>query len=78
MNNYAIAKSYHDAGYTIVPLRCDGSKSPLIEWKERNWSSLERYFVATAGIGILCGHRSGGWKCWIMTSPKRMTSGIHC
>ena len=62
------AQSYRRAGMSVIPIKCDGSKAPLlISWDEfmrrratkdevRTWFSGE----APPGIGIVGGEVSGG------------------
>lgn len=60
------AYRYVDAGFSVIPLRLDGSKSPAIAaWKpyaERLPTCKELYswFTKPAGIGLITGSVSGG------------------
>ena len=54
-----IARHYHDSGFAVLPLWCDGSKATRIKWRAYPWFQLERWFTMTAtGIGLLCGNLS--------------------
>ena len=62
-----IATAYRDAGLSVIPVRCDGSKSPLLSWKpftERVATDKELvdWFCGSreVGIGIVAGVISGG------------------
>jgi putative DNA primase/helicase len=72
----ACAHEYHRAGLAVVPLRTDGSKAPLVQWaratwRKPSWEELAPYFnrTAPAGIGILCGERSGGLEVLDFDDP---------
>jgi len=61
---YATARNYFQAGLNPIPLFLDGSKRPLIKWKqfttERiDWEKLSPCFEERVGIGIICGTPSG-------------------
>jgi putative DNA primase/helicase len=61
---YDHAKAYTDAGISVVPVRCDGSKAPAVAWKhyqERiaNDDELRSMFSNGCGIGIITGGVSG-------------------
>jgi putative DNA primase/helicase len=63
----APALAWHDAGWCVVPIKADGSKSPAVAWKDygtgtmttraqvSEWFSDERY-----GVGVVMGDASGG------------------
>ncbi|MCU0711980.1 MAG: bifunctional DNA primase/polymerase [Pirellula sp.] len=63
---FLLACRYVDAGYSVVPLRLDGTKSPAISsWKEYQTrlptiNELGTWFEIPRGIGILTGSISGG------------------
>lgn len=61
------ALTWHDAGCSIIPIRADGTKKPMFDWKSFmqvrarrdevfNWF---RKSAPEAGIGIICGTISG-------------------
>ena len=61
MSLETIAKRYHDSGFAVLPLKCDGSKAPKIGWCPYPWFKLKTHFNSLgnpSGIGILCGSRS--------------------
>jgi len=66
-NNSDIAKALYDAGLSIVPIKCDGSKRPPIKWRQYSnyqmpWFQLRHWFRSKgkpSGIGIICGIASG-------------------
>ncbi len=54
------ALAYLHAGLSIVPIRTDGSKAPLVEWsalmvKAPTESEVRRWFTSPCGVGIVCG-----------------------
>ncbi len=60
-----LAMQYVDAGVSIIPLRLDGSKAPVFEWREFQHRlptvyELDSWFCKPAGIGLVCGAVSGG------------------
>lgn len=63
---FATACSYVDAGLSVIPIRCDGSKSPAIAWKtftQRRATCRELhswFFQQGFGIGIVAGFISQG------------------
>ena len=62
----SIASEYIAAGFSVVPLRVDGSKAPGVpswgQYQKRQATSEEvnQWFSKPAGIGIVCGVVSGG------------------
>lgn len=60
------ALAWHDAGYTVLPARADGSKAPDAVWKTYQYESptreqVEAWFAGgRPGLGLLCGAASGG------------------
>ena len=62
----AYARDYIDHGYSVVPMRLDGSKAPsLSSWKDYmlrlpTEQELDQWFQRPAGIGLICGAVSGG------------------
>lgn len=63
---YMIASEYVAAGVSVIPLRLDGSKAPAVgswnQYRERfaTDDELRQWFGWPAGIGFVCGVRSGG------------------
>lgn len=60
------ALTWHDAGCSIIPIRADGTKKPLFEWKDLMIERAKREAVygqffrqPQLGIGIVCGKVSG-------------------
>src|SRR5262249_18201296 len=61
-----LALAYHRAGFSVIPIKTDGSKSPaLISWKrfteEMPSEAMIREFFANGprGLAIICGTVSG-------------------
>jgi|SRR5579871_3243123 len=63
------ALAYLRAGFSVIPVRPDGTKIPAIDWKEfqkrrateaevRGWYDTDQ----SLGVGIVCGAVSGGLK----------------
>lgn len=68
-HNLEIVQQYHEAGYNLIPLTCDGSKGPKIKaWNryanEPFAPDRFAYWFGDAsrqsGIGLMCGRTSGG------------------
>ncbi len=63
---HAYAREYLSYGYSIVPMRLDGTKAPsLSSWKEYTKrlpteQEVDAWFSRPAGIGVICGAVSGG------------------
>ncbi len=63
---HRLAKSYRDAGISVIPLRLDGSKAPALPswqpYQERlaTDDELHQWFRYPAGIGMVAGAISGG------------------
>ena len=63
---YSIASEYVGSGFSVIPLKLDGSKSPAIPtWKPfqsrmATDKELQEWFLERAGIGIVNGIVSGG------------------
>ena len=60
----AFARGYSECGYSVVPIRGDGSKAPTLSWKryqkERiSDSDIDSTFADKAGVAIICGEVSG-------------------
>src|SRR5438067_13620377 len=75
------AQQWHAAGCSIIPVKADGSKSPLIEWRTfqrtratdeqvRRWFSDEH-----PGIGVVCGHISGNLEM-LEFEGRAVTEGV--
>jgi hypothetical protein len=65
---YAAAQAWYYAGCTPIPIRLDGTKSPVGEWKQHNQpgphpgpeQALAPFLAAgPAGVAIVCGRTSG-------------------
>jgi hypothetical protein len=62
------ARRYLDAGYSVIPLRLDGTKGPAVEsWKpfsldRPSRDQVEAWFASPAGIGLITGSVSGGFE----------------
>lgn len=74
-----IARSYRDAGFSVVPIEPDGTKRPACPWKQYQdrkptdaelhyWFGVERY-----GIAVICGQISGGLEVLDFDSPEAFT-----
>jgi len=65
MNCVTVAQHYINQGYSVLPLRLDGSKSPSDPWKQyqtnmASTAELETWFTKDqAGIGVIAGAISG-------------------
>lgn len=61
-----LATKYTNAGLSVIPIKCDGSKRPALkEWtayqqRIANQRELEEWFRTNAGISIITGDVSGG------------------
>jgi putative DNA primase/helicase len=60
------ALTWYDAGCSVIPIRADGTKKPVFEWKQAQHERIDRvgtgsYFRNNpgVGIGIICGKVSG-------------------
>lgn len=60
------ALMWHDAGCSIIPIRADGTKIPLFDWKDFMIQRASRTAVMSQfarqpqlGIGVICGKISG-------------------
>jgi putative DNA primase/helicase len=60
------ALTWHDTGCSIIPIRADGTKKPVFDWKSNMTKRMSRELVTkwwinnpAAGIGIVCGTVSG-------------------
>lgn len=60
------ALAWYDAGCSIIPIRADGTKKPVGEWKPQMSKRFERPWISghfrnnpEQGIGIICGQVSG-------------------
>lgn len=72
MNNRAIfdeAIKLHRAGYSVLPLKADGSKSPWYQWKQYKQIRIsegklfELINSRACGLSIIGGESSGGVEC---------------
>lgn len=67
MNNLLdAALAFYDAGYCVVPARSDGTKAPVVTWKQYQYTRPERAQVVGwlehdgyDGFGLICGAVSG-------------------
>jgi hypothetical protein len=71
------AKAYIDAGVSVIPLECDGSKKPkkYFAWnpyRERFATDMEltSWFAREHGIGLVCGIQSGGLEVLDFDQPE--------
>lgn len=73
------AYNYVDAGFSIVPLRLDGSKGPAVEsWKQYTerrpvLKEVYEWFLKPAGIGIICGAISEGLEVIDFDMPELLS-----
>ncbi|HEX8510655.1 MAG TPA: bifunctional DNA primase/polymerase, partial [Propionibacteriaceae bacterium] len=62
----AAALAWHDAGCAIIPIRADGSKAPLVPWRQYQQSradrdQVQRWFAGNPpGLAVVCGSASSG------------------
>ena len=78
-----IATRYVELGFSVIPVRCDGTKAPLLpgwrEFSERRPTGEEllHWFGngTVAGIGIPCGPASGHMAVLDFETAKYGTSG---
>ncbi len=69
-------RDFVDAGLCVIPLRLDGSKASTVSWKQYQDrkptdAEIDDWFSRPAGVAVVCGAVSGGWKSWILTrTPK--------
>ncbi|GIM93195.1 phage/plasmid primase, P4 family [Paractinoplanes toevensis] len=62
----AAALAWYDAGCSVVPIRADGSKAPLVPWRRYqttrpNREQVRNWFTGSPpGLAVLCGAVSGG------------------
>jgi hypothetical protein len=72
------ARTWHDAGYAVVPSRDDNSKRPFGKWKEyqqtrptwdevAGWLTTGRY----TGIGVITGQVSGNVEMIELEGPRK-------
>ena len=76
------ALTWHDAGCSIIPIRADGTKKPLFEWKQFMANravrhEVEDWFIRQPqmGIGIVCGKVSGNLE--MLELEGRAATGDH-
>lgn len=80
------AISYVKAGISVLPIRADGSKSPLLE-KGQSWTPWQTKFPTTqeiagwyqfdaGGVGIIAGKVSGGLEIIDIEDPETTKSWI--
>lgn len=70
-----MARRYVDAGASVVPITADGSKMPLIKWKEfqlriASDDEMRRWWRYPSGIGIICGKISGNLEVIDNDAPE--------
>jgi putative DNA primase/helicase len=60
------ALAWHDAGCAVIPVRADGSKAPLVAWRQYQQRRADRervtawFSTGAPGIAVVCGMASGG------------------
>lgn len=65
-DNLQAALEWAKAGCSVIPIRADGTKKPLIKWdpyqsRRATEAEIRQWFTGTEyGIGIVCGAISGG------------------
>jgi hypothetical protein len=73
----AQAIAYVKAGFSVIPIKADGSKQPSVQWAEyilgpptideiKKWYKTEE----ERGVGIICGKVSGGLEVIDFDQPK--------
>ena len=80
---YSTACEYLAGGMSVIPLRCDGSKSPLVAWNDYRQrfpsdDELQSWFSRPAGIGIVCGIQSGGLEVLDFDERADITFSSWC
>lgn len=62
---HAAALAWHDAGFSVIPVKTDGTKAPIVGWAQYQRRRASREQVSAwfrgghAGIGLVCGTVSG-------------------
>ena len=80
-----MAKQYTSLGFSVIPIRIDGSKAPALNEGERepfeqliaNESQLVCWFSRNVGIGILGGKVSGGLEVLDFDKPGIFEEWLH-
>ncbi len=80
--NLEAAQAWREAGCSVIPVRTDGTKKPLGEWKDAQTSraghaQVERWFNSSHGYGvaIVCGAVSGDLE--MLELEGKATSSVH-
>jgi putative DNA primase/helicase len=80
--NLQASRIWREAGCSVIPVRTDGSKKPLGEWKDAQTSRagharVERWFNSSHGYGIaiVCGAVSGNLE--MLELEGKATSSEH-
>lgn len=79
-----IAQPWYDGGCSVVPIRTDGSKRPIMEWKRHQQElptpdEVDLWWRPTAGpvlgVAVICGQVSGNLE--MLEIEGRATSAEH-
>jgi len=76
------ARKLIEAGYSVIPIKVDGSKSPMIPWKEfqtriMTREEADRYFREFCGIAIIAGQVSGNLEIIDIESEAPMADLVQ-
>lgn len=77
------ALAYHDAGISVIPIRTDGSKAPLIAWKPymqqlATREQVQQWFSnGHPGLGIITGAISGNLELLELEGRARDAGALH-
>lgn len=71
---------WHDAGCSLIPIRPDGTKAPMVEWapymrKPMSKTALSVFLSQPSGIGVICGKVSGNLE--MLELEGRATTSLH-
>lgn len=78
------AKSWYNAGCSVIPIRADGTKKPLGEWKQYQAQhpsipQMSRWFDGgeQRGIAVICGKASGGLEMFELEGRVADTASLN-
>lgn len=69
-----LVKQYLSAGFSVIPIRADGSKAPVRAWSQfqrrrADEGELKNLFPEGCGVAIVCGQISGGVEVFDFDAP---------
>jgi len=75
--SYDIARQYHAAGLTVIPILADGSKRPAVKWgvyrqQRPTDTELRQWFSHCDGLAVLGGAASGGLEILDFDDPTTL------